>query len=458
MPFCAVVFCAGIWLAAKTFLPFFCAGVVCFLALSGAVIWRGNNRVMIALFFLFVFAMGALRGVCARPGVLLGNQGRDAARLAGRVCTFWGKISSDPLIRNGRTGFVMDLSAYACPESARVSRGTVYMVVDGELPFEFGEEIAVRGALCSARGPAGRINRMPRMRVASSALVKKYGAGGSFSFKRLAFKLRSCLEGRIFAYMHGLPARIMAAMLFGKKYLIPPLVNSDMMKSGTVHILVISGFHVTLVACLVVFVLKLFRVGRRVRFCIALPCLAAYCLLTGGSAPVLRATVMSAVFLAAYPLRRDPDIHNAWALAALILLSLNPQELFNLGFQLSFVSVLAIIYVYPLLKRYTGFEKLKLRLIRPITEGFLVSLAAWAGTAGIIACACRMFSPVTVIANIVIVPLSSLITLAGFSLIAAAFLCPAAAPCCGRVCELLLLVLLKVNALFIKLPHAYFTW
>lgn len=89
-------------------------------------------------------------------------------------------------------------------------------------------------------------------------------------------------------------------------------------------------------------------------------------------------------------------------------------------------------------------------------EGCLVSFSAWAGTAGLIAWYFKMFSPVTVMANLAIVPVASLITLCGFSLVISGFVFPAIAPCLGRSNELLVLILLSLNSFFIRLPGAHF--
>ena len=89
-------------------------------------------------------------------------------------------------------------------------------------------------------------------------------------------------------------------------------------------------------------------------------------------------------------------------------------------------------------------------------EGFLVSLSAWLGTLGLIAWYFKIFSPITVIANIFIVPLASLITLCGFTLVATAIFCPAIAPLFASTNELLVVLLLNINAFLLKIPGASF--
>lgn len=136
-------------------------------------------------------------------------------------------------------------------------------------------------------------------------------------------------------------------------------------------------------------------------------------------------------------------------------LGVNPQQLFDIGFQLSFVSVLAIIYLYPKLKVLVRLELCKITVLRFIMEGCLVSLSAWLGTMLIIAWNFRLVVPVTVLANILIVPLAALITLCGFVLVLSGGFCPGLAGIFSLPTAALINLLLNINAALIKLPFAY---
>ena len=234
-----------------------------------------------------------------------------------------------------------------------------------------------------------------------------------------------------------------------------------MMKAGTIHILVVSGFNVGIVSFIILLSLKIVRIPRRARLIIAIPCLIIYCLMTGASTPVVRATVMTIVLISGLLLKREADICNSLSLAALFILLPNPRQLFDIGFQLSFASVIAIAYLYPALRSRLilstkGGVYPKIKLIRFLIEGCLVSFSAWIGTAGFIAYYFKTFSPITVVANLFIVPLATLITLCGFSLILTGLILPAFTQPFACASELLVALLIKVNFSLIKLPFAYF--
>jgi competence protein ComEC len=218
---------------------------------------------------------------------------------------------------------------------------------------------------------------------------------------------------------------------------------------------VVSGFNVGIVALIIALFLKLIRLPRRLRIYIGIICLLLYCLVTGASTPVMRATIMAIVFMLAYLVKREPDIYNSLAIAAALILTANPNQLFDVGFQLSFASVISIVYLYPKLKSLLRIESLKIKPLRSLLEACLVSFSAWLGTLGFIAYYFKIFSPVTVLANLLIVPQATLITLCGFSLIFAGLIFPAFAPAFASTSELAVIILLKINLLLLKLPTAY---
>jgi competence protein ComEC len=178
-------------------------------------------------------------------------------------------------------------------------------------------------------------------------------------------------------------------------------------------------------------------------------------LLTGASTPVVRATVMAIVLMLGFLVNREPDIVNSLSMAFLFILVINPGQLFDIGFQLSFASVISIVFLYPRINSLIKTEFLRMKCLRFIVDGILVSFSAWIGTMGFIAYNFKIFSPVTVLANIFIVPLATLITLCGFSLILIDLIFPPLTPFFSSASELVAVLLIKINAVLLKIPAAY---
>jgi len=283
-----------------------------------------------------------------------------------------------------------------------------------------------------------------------------YGQGNNGSnLISWLFGVREKMEAIINRHLADLPAAILSAMVLGQKRNIPWLINDSMVKSGTVHILVVSGFNVGIVAFIINLLFKILRIQKRIRIILAVICLLIYCAITGASNPVIRATVMGTVFLSAYFSKRSPDIYNSLATAALFILIIGPRQIFDVGFQLSFMSVLTIVYLYPKLKEFFLLENCKIKVLKFIYEGLLVSLSAWLGTLAIIALNFHIIAWITVLANILIVPLATLITLCGFTLVLSGLISPSLACLFSSPTSLLINLLLYINAAVIKIPFAY---
>jgi competence protein ComEC len=372
-----------------------------------------------------------------------------------------GYINSQPVSKNNRNSFIFKTQAIRAGNLNYACCGNILVYLRSKKELCYGEELILRGNLYKPQHTYRDYlyNQGIRfiMNVKSEADAVRVNNNQGFIVKRLALWLKRKLEGIIFRYASLLSAAIMDAMVLGEKRNIPWFVNNAMMKTGTVHILVVSGFNVGIVSFIIILFLKLIRVPRRIRFVIAIPCLVIYCLMTGASTPVVRATVMAIVFMLGFLLKREPDIYNSLSVACLFILIFNPRQLFDIGFQLSFTSVFAIVSIYPRLKSYLGIESLKIKYLRLLIDGCLVSFSAWLGTMGFIAYYFKIFSPITVLANLLIVPLATLITLCGFSLVFMSLIFPALASSFASASELLVALLIKINAFLARFPAAYFS-
>jgi competence protein ComEC len=374
------------------------------------------------------------------------------------VSVLKGLVDTQPVIKNNRISFVFKTEGLQLNNLKYKCCGSVLVYLRGKKNLAYGEKLLLQGHLYRSYnfGNSRRKDNRPILYVNSESAVISLNKNKGLMLKRFALWLKEKMEGIIFQHVSNLPASILDAMVLGERRSIPKLISNSMVKSGTVHILVVSGFNVGIVASIIITFLKLIRLPRNLRLYIAIPCLIVYCLMTGASTPVVRATVMAIVFLLGYIWKRQPDIYNSCAIAAIIILGVNPAQLFDASFQLSFASVLSIVYLYPTFKSFLNINSLKVKFIRFLLEGCLVSFSAWIGTMGFIAYYFQMFSPITVIANIFTVPLATLITLCGFSLIMTGLICPPLVSFLASSSELVVALLLETNILLIKIPGAYF--
>lgn len=284
-----------------------------------------------------------------------------------------------------------------------------YHKTDGVL----GERLAIRGRLYRPRRPfaeaLARRNIHSILSVGRRGEIRREGRGvRPWSF----LLIRERLAKDISAHFDGVTAPLLRAMMLGEKQLVPAPVRKAMIAAGTWHIMVVSGFHTAFVAGMVFLFLKVLRVPGRTRLALSMAAVVCYCVMTGAAVSVVRATIMTVVFLYTFMRERHPLFGHVLALAAFAILAGDPQALFSISFQLSFVSVASIVWLFPRLdpvpwlrKRWRPSHPLFVILRYPLSWA-AVSLSAWIGTAPLIAASFGAVSLYGVVANVVAVPLA----------------------------------------------------
>lgn len=142
-------------------------------------------------------------------------------------------------------------------------------------------------------------------------------------------------------------AAIASGFLIGETRDIPSGIYTLFRDTGTLHVLAVSGSNVALVVAFVLAVLWIFRPSRNRRYLILLLAIALFALLSYEEPSVLRASLMAVLVIIARWMGRNYDLNNIISLAALIILLLAPSQLFDVGFQLSFVIAWGLILTTP---------------------------------------------------------------------------------------------------------------
>jgi len=207
--------------------------------------------------------------------------------------------------------------------------------------FDFRGYMASNGLVASASVRADKIERLP-------------------GFVGTKFELwRTRVHRSIIAMIHKLwpqeQAALVDAMVIGDDAFIDRDTRMDFQRSGTYHILVVSGMNVSILAFVTFWLLRGLRAGDAAASCITMVLAVLYAILTDVGAPVWRAVLMMAVYLGARLLYRDRSMLNAIGTAALALILLDSQTLLGASFQLTFLCVLVIAAAgVPLLERTSG--------------------------------------------------------------------------------------------------------
>jgi len=381
-------------------------------------------------------------------------------------CVIIGRVASAPEKNGSRTTFYLETKRLVTGGYSYDCSGPVLVFLNGAMPLEHGNSVEIRGTLSSPSGFRGfrrvssndflkRKGIYAILRVRSPGRIRRMASRFHLGTDMRPLRMKKQIQEKIRAHMSPVAAAIMGAMLLGDKSDIPRSVYKDMIKSGTVHILVVSGFNVSIVAGILALSLKIMRLNRVVRLAVIVPALVLYCVMTGASPPVVRATVMGIFFMSGWYVRRVPGTFQALSLSAFAILVFIPAELYDASFQLSFASVLAICSLSPGIEKLVHADNIRIRPLRWMAGLSIVSLSAWLGTAGFIVYYFRIIAPITVFANIFIPVIASFITLCGAGLVVVEFLCPCLASSFASVSEALIVFLLWFNGFLIRIPGAY---
>ncbi|MDD4801945.1 MAG: DNA internalization-related competence protein ComEC/Rec2 [Syntrophomonas sp.] len=206
---------------------------------------------------------------------------------------------------------------------------------------------------------------------------------------------------------------ILLGMLLGSREDIDEEQYEDFQKTGIVHLFSVSGLHVGFVLLMVAWLTSLAGASKSKRFLIGVAVLLLYGTMVGWPVPVIRSVIMGCLGLLAYYTGRENALLNALAISGLIILFMNPASLFDLSFQLTFLATWGLVSLFPLLRDKLPYKGWGYDLI-------LIPIAAELAVLPLIAYHFNLFTPVSILANILVTYLSGGAVMLGFiSLLAA---------------------------------------
>lgn len=234
-------------------------------------------------------------------------------------------------------------------------------------------------------------------------------------------------------------------------------MNADIVQayasSGALHVLSVSGLHVGILFLALQFLLQWMDKYRQLKWVKVLLVLAVmffYAVLTGLSPSVLRAVVMFSFFVIAKAINRDNNMYNVLGISCLLLLFWNPYLITEIGFKLSYLAVLGIVVLYPILQPLLTFKNKLLKGAWSIT---CLSIAAQIATFPISLYYFHQFPNLFLISNLIIIPASDFVLYLGM-LICITFKIPFVFKIVGWLFNFLLVWINKFVYFIDSLPFA----
>ena len=231
---------------------------------------------------------------------------------------------------------------------------------------------------------------------------------GGFFYRNI-YRLKNFLEGKMNLVLPEPHASFANGLLYGSRKSIPEKLMNDFNTTGLTHIIAISGWNITIIANLL---MKIFGfLPRRLSFWLVVIGLIFFTIFVGGQAAVVRAAIMGILTFWALKSGRLKSILNGVVLTASIMLLINPKIFnFDVGFQLSFLATIGILYCYPFLEKVLAF----LPNFFSLRETLGVTLSAQVLVIPLIIYRFGRLSIISPLANILILPLIPYVMLLGF--------------------------------------------
>ena len=294
--------------------------------------------------------------------------------------------------------------------------GNVQWVYKGEEHCAPGDQIEWQARWYPATPPTvpgafdGPAWQRSRQLVATGSLENLRIQKRTFSMQRVFFRFRQLIKKRLDRAFDAGESGLLMGLLIGERSGVDRALQDNFQKTGLVHVLAISGYHVVLLAGMLSLFLRSLRLPHTWTRALAMILLSLYVPATGGSAAVSRAVLMFLVVESSWLLQRKSDPLNALGLAMLILMFWNPQQWTHVGFQLSTAATGGILIGQklpwrPRSKRRSGW--------RAWWHGYVVE-PSW--VTGCASCATlplliyhfQSFAPIAWLGNLVVVPLVGL--------------------------------------------------
>lgn len=339
-------------------------------------------------------------------------------------------------------------------------------------PFRYGDVLVIKGSPRPVEGPAnpGEFDYKAHMALKNiyhqhflrADDVKKTGYAPPSRVMGLAGDVRTWAEGTLHRYITGQRERAIAsALVLGVTDGLDNELLDAYSATGSMHILAVSGLHISIIYFIVLWILSPLNKMRGGRWWVAFLSLAIlwlYGFVTGLSPSVLRAVTMFSFLALARPWMRTTNVFNTLGVSAFLLLCVDPFLLFSVGFQLSYIAVLGIVYLYP--RILLLWEPAHTFLVE-IWKLCAIAIAAQIATFPLGLLYFHQFPNYFLVSNLLVVPLSFVVLVLGLLLLAGSFsaiVATAVGFCIELVTQLLNSLVFKLEALpFSRIENVYIT-
>ncbi|MFZ2226138.1 MAG: ComEC/Rec2 family competence protein [Candidatus Moraniibacteriota bacterium] len=423
-------FILGIFLASffyPIFLPSISLCLVMLLAIIIFFVFYKNKIATLVSLALLMFAFGFYLTQKKLDKINSFKDAPEEVEFSGR-----GIIVAEPKIKDSKQDLIF--SAYAKASVDKSSDNINYSILIQESAFEnfaYGEEIDLKCKLELPKNMADSdfdykayLARQDIFYLCQKPSIEKTGKNLGNRFYGAVVALKNKFSANIYALIPSPEAALLEGLIIGGSGNLSKEIQANFSRTGMTHIVAVSGYNITIVAQYLMLIGLFLGLWRRQAFWFALIGIWIFILMTGFPASAIRAGVMGTLLLYAMKNGRLANAGNAILFSAVVMLFWNPLLLrYDVGFQLSFLATLGIVYFYPIFEKYFG-EKLKKYpdIFSFVGEILFMSLSAQILVLPIILFNFQTLSLISPVTNILVLPILPITMLIGFLAVATSFI------------------------------------
>ena len=399
---------------------------VVLLVLSAVLVWREHRLAFLPLVLLFL-VLGAFRYETAAK--LPAN---DISSFARQEVHVTGRLSEEPRYTEDSDGqikirYAIDVTSVRAEGGEQAASGGCYIYsrpVEGRaIPdVAIGDVVEASGKVRLPHGyqNPGQLDTELLLRVQGITASMAVGKRGvkvtselrptfAMRFHRQIAAIREHYAASMMEVMPQRDAAAIFAMLFGGYDGIDPQLLIQFTTTGIVHILSVSGSHISLLAAVLAWLGSFLRLPRLVTAAGVIFAITIYTFLAGCVPPVLRSAIMGGLTFFALALGRERDARRLLLVASIGMLLVWPLLLFHISFQLSFLATAGLLYLAPRLQAWFVDH----RVPRLLSGSFALTISAQGATLPVIAYYFNQLSLSCLLANLIVVPIVELMIVFG---------------------------------------------
>jgi competence protein ComEC len=344
--------------------------------------------------------------------------------------------------------------------------------IDSVMPYHYGYVLLIKGSPLLVQPPVNpgefdykqylRYRNIYHQHFVKSGHAKLIVHENGAFFMALAFHVRRWANDVLHQYVAGRHEQAIAsALILGVTNELDADLYGAYASAGVMHILSVSGLHVGIVYLIIFLLLQPITKIKGGKWLVAIICIVvlwAYAFVTGMSPSVLRAVIMFSFLALAKPQNFRTNIYNTLAVSAFIILVIDPFFIMSVGFQLSYLAVLGIVYLQPGLYVLWEPQSYCWDKIWKVTS---VSIAAQIATFALSFLYFHQFPNYFLIFNLIVIPISFVVLIAGLLLLAVSPITSVSifvGWCLGWLIKIMNMIIFSVDSLpFSLINHVYIT-